>query len=340
MGLARPKGCANPGMSRKPHDELTQRAFSNLAVVGGYLSSALPSELAARLILARLKPLKSRSTGPAGHERVADFVYEVPFAGPGSLLLCVLIEHQSRVDPLMAARLYVYTARALEAWCRAHPRERRVPAVLPLVLYNGRAPWTASRSLQGLNQLPPDLTDEGRAFLPQLRYGLDDLRRHTDLALRQRPLPPLGTVTLLLLRHGRDSREDFLAFLRLHGDAFNALGNRDDWYTAICYIYNTSEASSEEVLEILVPQLEASAREVAVTAAEQLHEQGRKKGREEGREEGRAEGARQFFLRLVRSRFVVTDEVEQRVRQASTAELLAWGERVLGATSLEDVFAG
>lgn len=57
------------------------------------------------------------------------------------------------------------------------------------------------------------------------------------------------------------------------------------------------------------------------------------------REEGRQEGEARLVLRQLRLKFGPLDpEIEDRVRTADADRLLEWGERVLTAESLQDVF--
>ncbi len=57
------------------------------------------------------------------------------------------------------------------------------------------------------------------------------------------------------------------------------------------------------------------------------------------REEGRQEGEAQVVLRLLRLKFGrLEPETVYRVRSADPDHLLKWGERVLTAQSLQDVF--
>ena len=66
-------------------------------------------------------------------------------------------------------------------------------------------------------------------------------------------------------------------------------------------------------------------------------EQGLEKGREQGRQEGEAA----LLLRLLERKFgPLPEEVRQRVAAADSDALLAWGERVLTADTLEEVFGG
>ncbi len=61
--------------------------------------------------------------------------------------------------------------------------------------------------------------------------------------------------------------------------------------------------------------------------------------REKALQEGRQEGEARLLLRILRLKFGPLDlETEERVRAADADRLLEWGERVLTAEALQDVF--
>lgn len=75
--------------------------------------------------------------------------------------------------------------------------------------------------------------------------------------------------------------------------------------------------------------LSPEAREAIMTGAERLIQQGELRGQQ------------RMLMRLLQTRFEsVSSEIEQRLRTASEAELDAWAERVLSASTIEEVFAG
>jgi len=90
-----------------------------------------------------------------------------------------------------------------------------------------------------------------------------------------------------------------------------------------------------------VPELE-DLQEVRTMLAERVKEWERewmRKGRQEGRQQGRLEGGAEFLLRLLDRKFGPLDvSIRQRIAQADTERLFAWGERVLTAERLEDVW--
>ncbi len=78
----------------------------------------------------------------------SDLLYSVAVGGRPTLLY-LLFEHQSTVDPLMPFRLLRFLVRIWERWLglEENAGARILPAVVPLVLYHGREPWSAATEL-------------------------------------------------------------------------------------------------------------------------------------------------------------------------------------------------
>ena len=85
---------------------------------------------------------------------------------------------QSTVDPLMAVRVMTYIGLLWQDLARsgALNPDKTLPSVLPLVLYNGEAPWTAPRSLhEALGPMPHLLAP----YQPESAFLLlDEVRMH------------------------------------------------------------------------------------------------------------------------------------------------------------------
>jgi Putative transposase, YhgA-like len=94
----------------------------------------------------------------------------------GWVYLYLLLEFQSTSDPFMAVRLLTYLGLLYEEIIQKDSLKPgdRLPAVLPLVLHNGKSAWRAPRSLGSL--IAP-LSKELRRHLPRLTYLVLDERR-------------------------------------------------------------------------------------------------------------------------------------------------------------------
>ena len=100
------------------------------------------------------------------------------------------------------------------------------------------------------------------------------------------------------------------------------------------YILEVNEHIRPEALQaLLVRDIGPEAKDIIVTAGQELIEQGRK--------EGRQQGIQALLLRLLRQRFgdEVPPYVEQQIATASIEQIEAWSVRVLSAATLAEVFA-
>jgi len=78
--------------------------------------------------------------------------------------------------------------------------------------------------------------------------------------------------------------------------------------------------------------------EIMTGFAERFIEQGRLEGRQEGKLEGKQDGQAAILLRLLQLKFGgVPEAVRRKIERTDPQTLLVWSERVLTATSIEQV---
>jgi len=111
-------------------------------------------------------------------ERHSDMIWRIRWSGAdtGWFYVYLLVEFQSTPDPFMAVRILGYVALLLADLIRtgAATTASKLPAVLPLVLYNGKRPWNVPLDLASLFQPAPPGAER---LLPQLSYLLIDENR-------------------------------------------------------------------------------------------------------------------------------------------------------------------
>jgi flagellar biosynthesis/type III secretory pathway protein FliH len=97
----------------------------------------------------------------------------------------------------------------------------------------------------------------------------------------------------------------------------------------------------EEVDTMLAEKIDRWNRELREKSLQEGLQEGLQKGLQKGLQEGLQEGEARFLLRQLRLKFgPLESEVEELVRSADADRLLRWGERILTAESLQDVFRG
>ncbi|MEK7206046.1 MAG: Rpn family recombination-promoting nuclease/putative transposase, partial [candidate division NC10 bacterium] len=141
--------------------------------VRGLLLAAVPA-LVERFDLPRLRQAPRSFVQESLRAREADCVLRVPFrAADGTsereVWVYILIEHQSAPDAWLAFRLLSYMLALWESERREQEErgvpmaDRRLSAILPLVLYTGQRPWERLTSLRDLVDVPAEL----EAFVPR-----------------------------------------------------------------------------------------------------------------------------------------------------------------------------
>jgi hypothetical protein len=159
------------------HDNPYKELFSQPELIADLLRLA---EMADGLDLASLDRRNGSYVSEDWKGREDDVVWRVRY-GDRDLYVYLLIEFQSTVDALMAVRVMTYIGLLWQDLAKAgnlNP-DGTLPPVLPLVLYNGEAPWTAARAIhEAMGPVPrllqPFQPDSSFLLLDEVRMHLRD----------------------------------------------------------------------------------------------------------------------------------------------------------------------
>lgn len=339
----RGEGYAAPVTDPHPHDHLFRAVFSSAENALGIFRAALPPALVAALDPGSLALEDGSYVDDELRGQESDLLFRGRLAGRDAKLY-LLVEHQSRVEPLMPLRLLRYVVRIWERALRESETPlRALPAVVPIVLFHGPRPWTGPRRLSDLLDLPEALRTSVGPYVPAFDLLIDDLGAVEPSAVQAREAGLLGRLALVFLKAATDESDMLGVWSRvkpLVDQLVSLPSGRDGLMLLASYTMNVREMEPrvlvEHVRRVLGPKV---GDEVMATTAEQLRAQGRVEGRAEGRAEGRIEGTRALLLRLVQKRFgALPPAVQTRVATASVADLEAWTDRVVDARTIDEVF--
>ena len=102
-----------------PHDRFFKDAFRHQNIAAEEINRMLPPKMVQRLDLDRLTLDDTELLDQKFKELFSDRLFRVPTKKGGEVFVWILIEHQSRNDPLMALRVLEYaTARWRASPCR------------------------------------------------------------------------------------------------------------------------------------------------------------------------------------------------------------------------------
>jgi hypothetical protein len=204
--------------------------------------------------------------------------------------------------------------------------ERRLPPVLPIVLYNGEGAWTAKTNLADLIPKAPGLLAK---YVPQVEYLLIDESRYT--------VAELAAMKNLVAAAIRFERPESAAALMALIETVNGwLEGQPElkrtfalWIRAMVLRHSGNHLVLPKVRDLkelkmtLTDRFDAWARE---------HEQN-------GLKKGIAQGEALLLQRQLARRFgPLPSDVVAQLGSATTEQLERWGDRVLDAASLDDVF--
>jgi hypothetical protein len=151
------------------HDRGYKRLFSHPLSVEELLRGFLPAGWTERLDFSTLERVGNSFVSAGLRERHGDVIWRLRSQSEDEdwFYLYLLLEFQSSSDPFMAVRLLTYVSLLLEEIIRREKLKPgdRLPAVLPVVLHNGKRPWRAPLDLGSLFvEVPAGL----RQYLPRL----------------------------------------------------------------------------------------------------------------------------------------------------------------------------
>jgi ribulose-5-phosphate 4-epimerase/fuculose-1-phosphate aldolase len=324
---------------RTLHDALFKRIFGDPQHAADELRAVLPSRIVRHIDWSTLEVGQASLVGKGFKQRHGDLIFHARLLDGRDAVVWLFFEHQSTVDPWMPLTM---TERMTDFWARWRERNsgaRRLPAIIPVVLYQGPGPWTAATSLGELMDLSDEAREDLKEHMLSCRLVLDDLGHAGDEEIAGRDMEAYPKLGLVVFKHGRE--EDLAEHLARRAAEIRALlaGEHGEvlWGVLMDYTWHVNPyVDREQLARRLRPLVGQEVEDAMMTYAEKLKQEGHDQGHREGQQEGQCK----MLLRQLTRRFgVLPEAVEKRIARAEAAELQDWALRVLDARSLDEVFA-
>lgn len=313
-------------------DSCYRQLFSHRILFQALARAVLPSSCAQGWQLDQAQSASPVYVGPQLQNRQADLVWSIPARSPKNGPIILLVEHQSRPDSFMSLRMLTYTALHYQTLPRPD-RHKRLPWLLPIILYSGIRPWPAPIRLQCLIDAAPDPSLE--RYRPKQEILLFDLKNQIVAGL----LPPESPLMLISRMEHNQGLSD-LANL-LHTD-FKSLSNpnlqRDlaTWVNRVLlprHLPHLSLPRSDHL-----PEIHTMLINNAYSWTHQWLAQGRQQGIQKGIQVGRLHSHRSMLSRQMRYKFGRLSRVQwDMLAKADLPQLQNWGIRLLNANSLDEI---
>ena len=158
--------------ARSPHDPSYKQFFSNPDMVASLLRDLVPEDFVNDLDFSTLEQCSGSYVTDDLRDRHDDIIWRLRWRDSW-MYLYLLLEFQSTIDPWMAVRILAYTALLWQDLIKSGTVRdgESLPPVLPIVIYNGRKPWTAA---QDVAELLPPIRGPLRRYQPRQSYFLLD----------------------------------------------------------------------------------------------------------------------------------------------------------------------
>ena len=316
----------------QPNDKLLKATFSAPENARAFFENHLPKELAAALDWTSLALEPCSFIDPQLTSSESDLLFHIKIQQSDAFLY-LLFEHQSSEDPRMALRLLSYILRIWERFAQNHPPPAKLPAILPIVLAQGKRPWKTSTRLEDLIDLPPAVAQILRPWQPTLAYHLLELVRIPYDAFAGTP-------------------EGILTLRALKAEPMNELLEDVIWDESL--LFSISDGALERILryilnaEVNITLLKERLGRIqtkplqskTMTLADQLREEGKLEGKKEGLSEGQLRAFRTAVSRALEIRHGACPDGIREVIEAidDPARLERLHENAVRSDSLE-VFA-
>ena len=268
------------------------------------LLEIIGSDIVESLDFSRVQLVNTTFVADNLREQESDMVFLLPFrdADETEVMIYILIEHQSTVDPAMGFRLLFYMChiwdQQRQKWMSDNVSKGkwRFRPIIPVLFYTGEERWQTLPALDTLMDVPEALT----RFIPKFDTLFLDVKSTSDEMLIETD-HPFGWLMTVLKQENADTAV-FSAALERFGAHLDTLSDaeRVSWKQAIYYLYLLifcqRSVAERETLEKIVSEHQKSLRfsdeeaELMQSMAQHYLEQGIEKGIQQGIQQGIEKG--------------------------------------------------
>lgn len=293
----RKKKGRNVEITNNPHDKFFKASFSDIDTAKDFLDNYLPSELRKRIDLGTLEAAKGSFVDQELEEYHSDLLYSVEISGKEAYLY-VLIEHKSYPYKPIVFQLLKYMIRI---WEKELKTEKKLPVIIPLVVYHGKKRWYISESLSGLIDGYEGLPEAIRKYIPNFEYELYDLTSHEQETIKGKVRLKL-TIELMraiMIKDKETAKKKIVETMRFIEELAEKEGSEAFIEQCLRYLLSAMpKIEYEEIVEIAKAVSEERSEQI-MTIAEKLM----KKGRIEGNLQGKIEGKIETVWKLMMKKF-------------------------------------
>ena len=208
MSKNQQKTKADQESTHNRYDKAYKTLLRNPEVFCQFMRSLVKEDLAQNLHPDQLQAIDKSFISSKHKETESDLIYKVALTPEQDAYFYILMELQSSVDDKMPLRMLEYVTQLYRVSADDKGLKsagKNLPAIFPIVFYNGDKTWRQSPQIADM----VDLNHVPRQYIPQMEYLLIDLSQFADTDLEQ--MDNLVAAITYAENHGKTA--EFEAFV-------------------------------------------------------------------------------------------------------------------------------
>jgi recombination-promoting nuclease RpnB len=264
----------------RPHDHMVHSVLRDPTEATSFLQAYLPQDVSQGLNWATLRLHDRSFVDEDLRESESDFLYEIErVLGEESVMLYVLVEHQSTPDRWIRFRLLKYCCRIWDVNLAERPTPSELRPIVPLVFYQGERTWSYSTEFADL------FAESVRDWpgVPRFSHGLIDQSGMRPEEVQGELKTRLMQLLLMAAYHPTVAWMEQVAKLLGLLSSLPPSGGVNYMRIFVRYLLSTQEPEAvESFREVLREYAPAVRDDVMTTYAQELLAEGRAEGEQLG----------------------------------------------------------
>ena len=277
-----------------PHDKFFKESFSRKEIASSFIKEYLPDNICSKLNFKTLTILKDSYIDKELSEHFSDILYSIQLSGKLTYIY-LLFEHKSYIDPWTGFQLLRNMVKIWENYRKQHKNRKKLPVILPVVIYQGKQKWDLNESIGHLFEYKENMED----YIPEFKSEVYDISHIHEEKIRGEILL---RVYLLIQKYAirGDIYGKLPQIFSLLASVLEEKTKTEYLETLLRYLSSVSNTEQLDILKSEVDQFIEHGGEIMTTIAEKWVQEGIEKGKLEGKREGKLEGKLEIAKKMLR----------------------------------------
>lgn len=251
-----------------PHGTFLRQLLSHQPTASAFFRTVLPENMQKLLDINALEISKDQFIDSELAHQLLDMLFRVYCKNHMPAYIYLLFQHKGNPEPLMSYLLFRYMERIWEQTIN-QGLIGHLPLIIPVVLYNGSAPWNVTTRFSKLF----GAQSEFNSVLPDFQYIMCDLSKITELDFSDNQILATG-MHLLKSIHDNDFEDQLPHFLNPLKKSIEHEDTKRFLAYVIEYICGSSKMSEKDIVSIVDDIFSKSGKDIYTHVHEQLFFQG------------------------------------------------------------------